>query len=163
MSKLWKNILTIFWVDLLWTVFALLAEMESGSAVKQMMKLWTQALLIKKKKRPGVEIRFIYSNIALNLSLHLWNPWALVNLCLHNTMCFVFVDSRWPQTTTTWRWWRRWRCLSMRWTTQLEMTWPSSCGWRVPALRCRVLLLYTPLKQWFGGFHYSKKSCFCLV
>lgn len=42
---------------------------------------------------------------------------------------------RWLQTTTTWLWCRRSRCLSTPSTTQLGTTWPGCCGWRAPAPR----------------------------
>ena len=45
-------------------------------------------------------------------------------------MCY-----RWPLTTTTCVWCKRWRCLNMHWNTRKVMTWPRSSGTRALARR----------------------------
>lgn len=45
------------------------------------------------------------------------------------------LNYRWLQITTTWLWCRKWKCLNMLSITQLVMTLPSCCGWKVQAQR----------------------------
>ena len=61
---------------------------------------------------------------------------------------------RWPLTTTTCAWCRRWRCLNMHWSTHRAMTWPRSCGTRAPGQRWVSFLLLS--YQW-------SFCCFCDV
>lgn len=80
-----------------------------------------------------VELLFKYSS-SVSSWLHLKCP----------RFCF-----RWPQTMTTWPWWRRWRCSSTPSTTRPETTWPSCCGWRAPARRWGAV---SPGASWEDAF-----------
>ena len=66
---------------------------------------------------------------------------CVCNTCWFGVVCvswiqvFLLVCYRWPLTTTTCVWCKRWRCLNMHWNTRKVMTWPRSSGTRALARR----------------------------